>query len=170
MGAAVIPPSQITIIVDSREQAPFTFAGMQTETAALPHGDYSVGGMEKWIAVERKSLSDFIACMTSQRRRFETELAALRGYRYRAVVVEYNLDTLLRGLADGSLSRMSWQSALGTISAWTGRFAPIMFCGSRKGGEAFARAFLTNAAKDILEPLQHLAQVQVQVQAREPAA
>ena len=60
----MIPPSQITIIVDSREQAPFTFAGMQTETAALPHGD--VRRIFGFIASK-----DFLVTVAEQLRRID---------------------------------------------------------------------------------------------------
>ena len=79
------------ILIDTREQAPFTFKGYDVapETATLPVGDYSLPGFQDWAAVERKSLNDLIGClMGKDRERFERELARGRHYDLFAVVVE----------------------------------------------------------------------------------
>jgi len=131
-------PSQLVVIIDTREQCPFDFtaAGFCMESGTLKHGDYSIAGMTRWIALERKSPEDLGACMTNQRERFETELLALRGYRYRAVVVECDEDDLLdalwandsrnpkrvAGTPFGLRSRMKWEGADGTIAAWRARY------------------------------------------------
>jgi DNA excision repair protein ERCC-4 len=61
------------IVVDSREQAPFLFEGYGAEVAqgTLTAGDYSLAGLESLVAVERKSLSDLVACLGRERDRFE---------------------------------------------------------------------------------------------------
>ena len=80
----------LPILRDSREQAPFAFAGYPctVETAALASGDYSLRGFAARIAVERKSLADLVGCLGRDRERFQRELARLRGYDSAAVVVE----------------------------------------------------------------------------------
>jgi ERCC4-type nuclease len=73
------------ILIDTREQEPYTFTGYEaaTETATLPRGDYSLPGFQDRAAIERKSLNDLIGClMGKDRERFERELA--RGRHYRA--------------------------------------------------------------------------------------
>ena len=170
-------PSQICVLVDTREQLPydFTAAGFRMEAATLKHGDYSVKGMERFIALERKSVDDLLACMTTQRERFETELLALRGYRYRAIVVEYNLDKLLSGLWANDMrnpkrndpaihsirSRMKWESAQGTIAAWAVRYCPILFTGNRNAGQQMAQRLIWEAAEAVYAPIAHLAPAQV---------
>lgn len=56
--------SAMKIIVDTREQAPFTFAHeryqVELETGALALGDYSLAGLSDRVAVERKSLADLV--------------------------------------------------------------------------------------------------------------
>ena len=53
------------IIIDSREQAPFTFGDYDCEavSGSLPTGDYSLAHLEHQIAIERKSLSDLVGCL-----------------------------------------------------------------------------------------------------------
>jgi hypothetical protein len=36
---AELPKDAITILIDSREQLPYSFSGMETETASLATGD-----------------------------------------------------------------------------------------------------------------------------------
>ena len=45
--------SDITAVIDSREQTPFDLAPMKIEAGALQVGDYSVAGLESVIAIER---------------------------------------------------------------------------------------------------------------------
>ena len=54
------------VIVDTREQAPFEFAGLSnwiggTVRRKLDVGDYSIVGMERVLRMERKSLTDLIS-------------------------------------------------------------------------------------------------------------
>ena len=80
--------ADITAIIDTREQTPWTLAPMKTLAGTLSVGDYSVHGMEQVIAIERKSLPDFVQCCGSERERFQRELDRLRGWPVSAVVIE----------------------------------------------------------------------------------
>lgn len=86
-----------TIIVDTREQHPYTFeditAGgrpveVATVSAGLRSGDYSIQGHEDAVAVERKSLADLYSTLTAGRDRFERELERLGEMTYSVVIVE----------------------------------------------------------------------------------
>ena len=61
-----------TIVIDTREQEPYSFDSRLVAAVrrALPAGDYSVEGMEERVAVERKSLDDFVSTVIHARRRF----------------------------------------------------------------------------------------------------
>jgi len=67
---------------------PLDLSPLKIVTKGLKTGDYSVQGYEDKIAIERKSLQDFIACCGKERARFEREIDRLDGYRYRAIVIE----------------------------------------------------------------------------------
>ena len=79
-----------TIIIDTREQEGYSFDPRLAATVrrALPAGDYSVAGLESTVAVERKSLDDFVSTVIHGRERFRNELRKLAGYRAACVVVE----------------------------------------------------------------------------------
>ena len=89
------------ILVDIREQRPFTFEheryDVQIQPWTLTVGDYSLRGLEDKVAVERKSLPDLVQCLGRERERFERELqrgAALDAF---AVVVEGSWSDLANG-------------------------------------------------------------------------
>jgi hypothetical protein len=81
--------AELEIVVDSHEQYPYRFAGQQVRTVrrALPCGDYGLILEERLVAaVERKSIPDLVASLTSGKLRYAVaDLAALPRA---AVVVE----------------------------------------------------------------------------------
>ena len=86
----------MTIIIDWREQEPYSFI-VPTVCKKLDAGDYSVEGYENRIAVERKSLSDFIGTLVRGRSRFYKELNKLKYYDHSCVVVEASFRDILEG-------------------------------------------------------------------------
>ena len=121
-----MPP---TIVIDTREQAPLSFT-MPTETGTLVTGDYSIKGLEKFVAIERKSPDDLVGCLKNgQRERFERELSRGRGLDYFAVVVE----TDLADLAGGKYrSRMNPKAVVQSLLAFSIRYKlPVFFCPGR---------------------------------------
>lgn len=88
-----------TILVDSREQRPLSFANFQNWVAgervvALPVADYSIEGMESLVALERKSLEDLIGTLTQNRARFFRMCEKMTAYRWRAILVEATLEDI----------------------------------------------------------------------------
>jgi ERCC4-type nuclease len=67
---------RITVVVDTREQEPYSFDSDKVSAVrkALPAGDYSLVGLEERVAVERKSLTDFVSTVIRGRKRFHREL------------------------------------------------------------------------------------------------
>ena len=123
------------IVIDSREREPYEFKGKdcETVTGTLMTGDYSLFSMETLVSVERKSLDDLIMCLTTERGRFEKELARSRGYEYFTVLIEANLHDLANG---NYRSKMLPHSALQSVFAMMQRYrVPFLFAGNRKGAE-----------------------------------
>lgn len=101
-------PFPATIVIDTREQSPFTFEGIRSDAcdgggplvvgfarSTLASGDYSVVGLEEVVGVERKSLADLYSTIGQHRERFERELARLNEFRFAAVVVEADWRNIL---------------------------------------------------------------------------
>ena len=131
------------IVVDTREQEPWTFDS-PTVRRKLDSGDYSVEGLESSLSVERKSLNDAVSTILHSRPRFERELERLRSCRWACVVVEADMDRMARGMdMHVRVSPESFIAACAEISVRTG--IPIYWCGSRQAARTFAQAFLRAA-------------------------
>ena len=132
---ALLIPGQgkqsFTIVVDSREQRPYEFADMAVR--GLKHGDYSVGGMEGLVVIERKSMQDLHGSLTHGRERFRRECEALAKYSYAAIVIEGDYFELL---APVKHSKASPESIVASVLSWSVRYGlPVFFVGNRVGGQ-----------------------------------
>lgn len=134
--------TELEILADSHEQYPYRFASQQARTVkrALPCGDYGVAADGQLVAcVERKSLPDLVASLTSGRLRYAlAELAALPRA---AVVIEDRYSAMLKPgrvrpaqLADGLAElQVRWPNV------------PIVFCETRPLAEEWTYRFLAAA-------------------------
>lgn len=108
--------SPFTIVIDTREQLPYTFPkGVKTIRKGLSTGDYSILGFEKYISIERKSKQDFYGSVSSGRTRFKKCIQRLAQYRCPLVVIECSFEELLEPL---SYSDMNPSSVANTLISW----------------------------------------------------
>ena len=115
----------LTIITDTREQDPLTFANLPTETGTLYSGDYSVKGMEEVFAIERKTIADIVGSLTSGRDRFQNELHRLRGYRFRRLLIVGTRHEIETG---EYRSRTKPRAVLASLAAVEARYdIPVIF-------------------------------------------
>ena len=141
------PSSQglATIVVDTREQEPYSFDPRMATSVrrALPAGDYSVDGLDACVAVERKSMDDFVSTVIHSRERFRTELRKLASYRAACVVVEAGLPDFLQGSYRGKAHPNAvLGSALSIILDYR---IPVFFCANRQAACHFVQAYLLAA-------------------------
>jgi ERCC4-type nuclease len=137
---------EITIKIDSREQQPYKFT-IPCEVGKLDAGDYSVVGLEDYVAIERKTADDLISCLTTGRERFERELYRGRALDYFALVIEANL----KDLANGNYrSQMNPKSAIQSLLAFSIRYRlPVFFVGSRRYGARVIESLLQKYAREV---------------------
>ena len=130
------------IVIDTREQAPWGF-DCPTVRRKLDAGDYSVDGLEAAVAVERKSLKDFVSTVIHDFPRFAAELERLSRYEAACIVVEADLDRVLRGLAADDLRGAAPASVMGAAAHISLHYGvPVFWCGSRQAARAFTDAYL----------------------------
>ena len=79
---AELRPDQVMAILDTREQLPLDLHPLRVEVAGLDTGDYWLKGLEHLVAVERKGLSDLLACIGSERERFDRRFNAYSAIRF----------------------------------------------------------------------------------------
>jgi len=135
------------ILVDSREQRALKFSpAVETELVTLPVGDYSVKGYTDAIVVERKSLSDYVACCTHERERFEEQIQRLATFQHPALVIETDWATLSCG---AYRSRAHPRSVTGTLLAMAHDFRlPTYLAGDAAGAAEVVERLLLRVARD----------------------
>lgn len=140
---------RISIVIDTREQQPYTFDPERFETVrrALPAGDYSLVGSETRVAVERKSMPDYVSTVIRARKRFHAELRKLAEYEHACIVVEGSLRDLLEGRYHGGAHP---NALLGTaVSICVSWGIPVFFCSDRQSAKLFVEVYLERCAQTI---------------------
>lgn len=132
-------PKSFTIITDTREKRPLKFFGVTTKRSALKTGDYSIEGHEHRVAIERKGLSDLLACVAKDRKRLNQQIDRLIEMESRAVVLEASIEKLECG---NWRSKVSPNSVVGTIMSWKTRGLPVIYANSREHAAKYVYWFL----------------------------
>jgi len=129
----------LEILVDAHERYPWTFSHQQASTyrRPLPAGDYAVqDGGRIVAAVERKSLADLVAELTSGKLRYpRADLAAVG---HAAVVVEDRYSAVFK------LDRVRPSTVADGLAEAAARFpsVPVIFCETRSMAQEWTFRFL----------------------------
>ena len=144
-----------TIVIDTREQRPYTFAGIRADKAegggvlavatrrgTLASGDYSLDGHTARVAVERKSKTDLWGTLGKGRERFVRELERLNAMDAALVLVEDQLSDVLG--KPPAYSRQNPKAIFRTILAFWVRFPRVSwaFVPGREFAESTAFRYL----------------------------
>ena len=90
-------PDDMVVIIDTREQAPLWLPKPMKDLVimrgTLTNGDYSIRGYENTFAIERKQ-HDIFSYLTGEREKTKVKLEKLRGYEFKALVIEFEEDEL----------------------------------------------------------------------------
>ena len=149
-----MPREKLTIIQDTREQRPWRFPkvtqydgtvyDIEVVRRKLGAGDYSLEGFEDQIAVERKSVPDFVQSVTRSRERFTRELGLLKDMRLGCVVVEGDLSEILDGAFPGSVAPATVVTHV--LSIWR-KGVPVLFSTDAPSAARTALALLLSERK-----------------------
>lgn len=139
-----------------------------TERVTLREGDYSVPGLALWkpldddgpwrgkplAVIEYKTVGDAISTVVgtvedglgaavSNRERFEAELARMRAYAWRAIVIAGTMgDIQLEAAREGR--RFNAASVLGSYAIFSARFGvQVMYAGNQAGAEWYIGTMLS---------------------------
>lgn len=124
------------VIVDTREQTPFTFERFDnwiggTLSMALPTADYSVQGMESLIALERKTLTDVVGSVLQNRERFLRMCERLADYKHKAILIEASYTEIKTPYRFTSDVRAHPNGVVGTLDAIEAKYGiPIIYSAS----------------------------------------
>ena len=143
------PPPKPCIVVDTREQTPWSFDPDRVDTVVgtLRTGDYSLAGHTDDVAIERKSLDDLVGSLIQGRERFERELERLRTFTLRAVIVE---GSYLDIASHRYVSRAHPSAVFGSICCLHVDFSvPFLLADTRAIGARVAQRMLIRYAENI---------------------
>ena len=141
---AELRPERVTAVVDTREQQPLDLTPLRTITGTLATGDYSIAGLEHVVGIERKSLTDLLACVGQERERFDREVQRLLAYPVRALIVEASWQDIEQG---EWRSEVRPQAALGSLLGWIASGLPIVMAGDHHRAGRYVSRLLFTAAR-----------------------
>ncbi len=138
------------IIVDTREQKPYKFRGMDIERKGLATGDYSLKGHESKITVERKSHDDAWNSARGSRKRFVRCLQRLAVMPHPAIVIECSLEELAippeivrRKTRGDTRLQGAVETVVGSFISWAQQYRiPVFFGHNRQYSERLVVRFL----------------------------
>jgi ERCC4-type nuclease len=134
--------------INTREQNGYSLS-VPTVRRKLNADDCSVEGLEDRVAVERKSLADFVSTVIRARRRFHEELRKLGGCEFACIVVEGSMRVVLDGAyGTGAHPNAVFGVAISICVDWG---VPVYFCGDRQTARRFTGHYLERYAPAINE-------------------
>lgn len=134
-----------TIIIDTREQQPWSFKHHSIASKKLDAGDYSLEGFENILAIERKKSVCEIANNIVEKR-FKDALERLGQLKYSFLLLEFDLENILSYPIGSSLPKRLWDKTkitptflLRNILDWELKYnIKVFFCGSSSNAESLA--------------------------------
>ena len=134
-----------TVVVDTREQKPWSFDNYAKANRKLDAGDYSLEGLENVFAIERKKSVNEIANNIVESR-FKDAIARLSQLKHSFLLLEFNMDSVLSYPIGSDLPRKYWDKVkvtptflLKNIIEWeTNHGITVIFCGSSSNAEQVA--------------------------------
>lgn len=123
------------VIVDTREKEPLPIYEnhpnwIDSERRAnIKTGDYTVEGMEDILCLERKSLSDLVACTVTNRQRFIDSCHRLALFQWKAILIEATLEDIKGGFDQFDIpSAVHPNTVCGTLDAIEAKLGiPIIY-------------------------------------------
>ncbi len=133
------------VIVDTREQNPFSFARFRgwfagVEKRPLRIGDYSLAGLEEVCTVERKDLSDLVHSFTVERPVFVDRLRQMIRYPQRLLVITAALSQVKSRYSYSNVSPNKITQSL--VAVLAGLQVPFLCVETHELGEEIVASYL----------------------------
>lgn len=148
---AKLEHSSVVAIIDTREQTPLDLSPLAMVRGTIDTGDYCLSACPDVCRIERKSLPDLIQCVSSERDRFEREVARLLAYPIRILIVEgtwQQIESHEPAMPQwrGKTTR---ESVIGSLLGWEALGLSVHMAGSHeRAGKHVARLLYTIALHD----------------------
>jgi hypothetical protein len=138
-----------TIIIDTREQQPWSFEHHTTASRKLDTGDYSIEGLEDVVCIERKkSVSEVANNLTESR--FIDVVDRMSKFKYAFLLLEFDLAQVLSYPIGSNLPRRLWDKikispafiVKHILELQLNHNIKVLFCGSSSDAEQMAEYIL----------------------------
>jgi hypothetical protein len=138
-----------TIIIDTREQQPWSFEHYTTASRKLDTGDYSIEGLEDIVCIERKkSVSEVANNLTESR--FIDVVDRMSKFKYAFLLLEFDLAQVLSYPIGSTLPRRLWDKVKISpafivkhiLELQLNHNIKVLFCGSSSDAEKMAEYIL----------------------------
>src|ERR1039458_3408063 len=144
-GGTQLRTTRPVIVVDTREQNPFSFARFTgwfsgIEKKALELGDYTVAGLENSCVVERKDLGDLVPSFTVERPVFVERLRRMSAFPDRLLVITAALSQVKSRYEHSPANPNQITQSL--IAALAGLRVPFLSVETHELGEEIVASFL----------------------------
>jgi ERCC4-type nuclease len=122
------PILPFTISIDDREKHPYDFS--RSEVVHMETGDYGIVEAPLLITIDRKNPNDAVQTVIANRARFVNEMERMQEYRFRAIIIEATLETMLQPYRR---SRANPRSVVQSYMAFQVRYnVHVIWAGNRK--------------------------------------
>lgn len=146
-----------TIIIDTREQKPWTFDEYATAHNKLETGDYSIEGLQDIVTIERKRNVAEVANNITESR-FQDVIDRLKKIKYPFILLEFNLDDIMRYPIGSTIPKKLWSKIRITpnfiikhlLDLELEHNIKIIFCGNSTNAEKIALSILKRIYKKSL--------------------
>lgn len=146
--------SEFTIIVDTREQKPWTFENHSIANTKLDTGDYSIQGLEHILCIERKRNVAEIANNITENR-FKDVIDRIKTYKFPFILLEFNINDVLRYPIGSTIPKKLWSKIRISpqyimkhlIDMQVENNIHVIFCGDSSNAEKIALSIMRRVYK-----------------------
>jgi ERCC4-type nuclease len=147
--------TDFTIIVDTREQKPWSFANQAKANHKLDTGDYSIEGLENLLAIERKrNVAEFANNVTEKR--FVDVVDRLSKIPYSFILFEFDMEDVMKYPIGSDIPKRLWDKIRISpafllkhiVDLQIEHNIKIIFCGNSNNAEKVALSIMRKIHKE----------------------
>lgn len=147
--------NEFTIIIDTREQKPWSFEHHAKANHKLDTGDYSIEGLENIVAIERKrNVAEFANNITEKR--FVDVVERLSKIPYSFILFEFNMDQVMSYPIGSDIPKRLWDKIRISpsfllkhiVDLQVNHNIKIVFCGNSENAEKVALSIMRRVYKE----------------------
>lgn len=142
------------IVVDTREQKPWSFSTQATASHKLDTGDYSIEGYESLLAIERKrNVAEFANNITEKR--FKDVIERLKQIKHSYILFEFDMEDVMRYPVGSDIPKRLWDKIRISpsfilkhiVDLQVDHNIKIIFCGNSENAEKLALSIMRKVHK-----------------------